>query len=190
MQSRFNDRRFGWSVLVTGWLMVMLACNLPLSDAPPPLLPPTRPAQQPTVDVAAPTSPPAGAATLAVPTPAVATPGATATGSFAPAATATPRTTPDPNAPTPTYAPLQLSYTLEWVLDTTNPNFALATVRLRAIGGDGNYTFYRDDIPTGGSDFVYRWGACRANPGSFRVESGDGQTARLNYFEQPPCPQP
>lgn len=185
VQRFFGGRRFGWSILAIAWFVLMLACNIPLADPPTPLVPPTRAAEEPgdATPLPAATATQAGAPTADAPTP-----GPTSTGSFQPAATATSRSTPDPDAPTPTPALLQLSYRLTWTLDLTNQNFALATVELTATGGDGNYRFFRDDIPTGGANFVYRWGACRANPGSFRVESGDGQTARLNYYEQPPCP--
>jgi hypothetical protein len=71
-----------------------------------------------------------------------------------------------------------------------NPYLAIAHVTLTAQGGTGVYAFYRDDLPLQGPVFDYQWASCRGNPGSFRVDDSSGQSARLNYFEQPPCPTP
>ena len=59
---------------------------------------------------------------------------------------------------------------------------------MSATGGEPPYTFYRDGLPTGGANFSYRWGSCQSNPGTFSVESADGQVAKLDYYEETPCP--
>lgn len=155
-----NRRRAGW-LLVLGWLGVVLACNMPIGEPLPPL-------QQP--------GPPPAAS--AEPTAAV---------QMAP--TATLRAAERPTAePTATLAPLALAYQIAWRIDPQDSAFAVATVRLQAQGGNGVYTYYRDEIRMPGPEFEYRWGSCRANPGSFRVESGDGQTLKLDYYTEAPCP--
>jgi hypothetical protein len=85
-------------------------------------------------------------------------------------------------------SPLRLTYEIEWNIDPTDPGYVLATVRLAATGGDGVYTFFRDETVTTSANFVYRWGSCKDNLGTFRVESADGQSTTVDYFEQPPCP--
>ena len=106
-----------------------------------------------------------------------------------------PTETPDPvSTPLPTtvpsaeIAPLALTYQINWRLDPTDAGYALADVRLVATGGDGLYTYYRDDTLTNRPMFSYRWSSCLANAGSFRVESADGQSITVDYFEEPPCP--
>ncbi len=83
---------------------------------------------------------------------------------------------------------LRLTYEIEWRVDPTDPGYALAAVRLAATGGDGFYTFFRDETVTHSAYFSYRWSSCKDNSGTFRVESADGQSTSIEYFEQPPCP--
>jgi hypothetical protein len=90
--------------------------------------------------------------------------------------------------PTVSEGPLSLSYALIWTIDPNDPAEAIASVVLTASGGGGEYRFYRDEQPVDGPEFTYRWAACRANPGSFRVDSADGQSVRIDYYETPPCP--
>ncbi len=96
--------------------------------------------------------------------------------------------TAQPNAAAVNENTLRLTYEIEWRVDPTDPGYALASVRLNATGGDGFYTFYRDETVTNSANFVYRWGSCKDNSGTFRVDSADGQTTIVEYFEQPPCP--
>ena len=86
--------------------------------------------------------------------------------------------------------PLTLEYNVSWALDPSDPFKAIATVNLTASGGSGVYTYYHDELPVAGPMFTYEWGACRGNPGSFRVDSTDGQSIKIDYFENPPCPTP
>lgn len=82
--------------------------------------------------------------------------------------------------------PLSFTYEINWRLE--NAKDAVATVNFYPKGGDGEYTYYRDDLLVNGPVFEYRWTTCTGNPGSLRVDSADGQTSRVDYFEQAPCP--
>lgn len=203
-----NDRpaqRYRFWLYLGLLLATTLACNLPLTVSNPPPPPPSRsPLPTPAVDDLALTPvPPGNLADFATPA-ASATP-PTVLPTFTPflAATSTPRSggvaTPIlPSLPTPTGAvtptpgpstggPLTLSYVITWRVEGSQ---AVATVRLTAAGGDGVYTYFHDEQVTAGPVFEYRWATCNPNPGSFRVNSGDGQMTRVNYYETPPCPNP
>ena len=183
-----------WLGLLGMWWLVLMACNLPLSEPPAPLLPPTigSPAQRQEIpsDLPQPTATPIN---LSI------TPEATSGGvpivtpSVTPISvlTSTPLVTPVAIVTadaTDALLPLTLTYIIRWRLDETDKRFAWAAVTLMPQGGDGNYTLYRDGKPTKGAIFEYRWGSCKDNPGTFRVESGDGQSSEINYFEKAPCP--
>ena len=81
---------------------------------------------------------------------------------------------------------LALNYELSWRLVD---NQAEGVVALTASGGNGDYRFYHDDIEQAEATFTFRWSTCRNKPGSFRVDSTDGQTARIEYYEPSPCPE-
>jgi hypothetical protein len=119
------------------------------------------------------------------------------------AATLTPSSTPRPTAtarpggtarPTSTPpdagGPLSFTYNISWRLKDASATQAVATVTIDAKGGSGVYFYYRDDLRVAGPVFEYEWATCSGNPGSLRVDSTDGQTARTEYFENPPCPTP
>ncbi len=110
-----------------------------------------------------------------------------------------PANTPSPTAeaggtssPGPTTAassgPLDFSYLVEWQLDPQDDNNAIASVALYPRGGDGNYSYYQDDSLRPGSHFEFNWRACKPYPGSFRVDSGDGQSIKKDVWEKAPCP--
>ncbi len=191
-------------------LGVGLACNLPLdisNPAPPPTRPPITalPQTTPTDGLADPTLPPLPGITdepipaqlptftpiqpLLAPTLALrdgGTPGGV------PAATVTPYTpgvslTPELTAPPAPVSggPLGVSYVIRWRIEADK---AVARVTLTATGGSAPYRYYHDDLPVSGPTFEYAWTTCNPNPGSFRVDSGDGQSVRINYYEIPPCP--
>lgn len=199
-------KRFAHGVTLIGLLaIVVLACNLPEapdSSIPPPPTRGTPPAA--TVDPDDERTAPAPTATPDAsgnPAPTFTPIGGAATPSsgFAPTATL-PASAGTPDTPgvveTPTPAansgPLMLSYTIDWRIDTGNSGTgtAIAQVSLLARGGGGEYRFYRDELPVEGPIFEYPWATCRDNPGSFRVDSADGQSVRINYYEVPPCPTP
>jgi hypothetical protein len=148
-------------------------------------------------------------------TTAAATGTATATTSVTPSATASSTTTPTPSptasvtptftptptatgtptragAPTPTvtrvYGRLSFEVQIAWLIDPDDRGFAIASVTITVTGGDGNYTYFRDDIRQDGPRFEYVWRSCSPNPISFRVTSGDGQSARKEFGEFAPCP--
>jgi hypothetical protein len=115
------------------------------------------------------------------------------------AATLTPSATPSrrpANTPRPgvtattanTGGPLDFDYNISWRLKDASAKTAIATVTIRASGGSGIYTYFRDDLVVDGPVFEYEWATCSGNPGSLRVDSSDGQSARKEYFENPPCP--
>lgn len=126
------------------------------------------------------------------------TPTPTATATATPTPTNTPTPTPTPTStPTPTqmlpiqprtHPPLTISVSVNWRLDPADADSAIADVVISAEGGDGNYTYYRDDILQPGPTFSFYWRRCALNPVSFRVDSGDGQTARVGRAEVAPCP--
>jgi hypothetical protein len=88
---------------------------------------------------------------------------------------------------TRTYAPLTFSVSIQWRLDPASDLHAIADVVVSAQGGDGNYTYYRDDILQPGTTFSYFWRRCANNPVSFRVDSCDGQSVRVERAEFSPC---
>lgn len=66
-----------------------------------------------------------------------------------------------------------------------------AEITVWASGGDGCYTYYRDiDLiggPTRGkAEYELNWAACGGAPGTFFVESGDGQKAKVLFWIRPP----
>lgn len=68
-----------------------------------------------------------------------------------------------------------------------------AEISIWARGGDGQYTYYRDDLTQyiGGPTelgVVYRlsWRTCGGAPGTIIVRSGDGQEAREPFWIEPP----
>ena len=208
-------RRIGLSGILLG-LFLALACNAPFAE-PTVLAPPTVVDAEPssptltataTAESTVLATAPAGSDETA---PAETAPADTATPrpTFTPiqqptlanSPTALPSNTPRPTSTTRSATatattaagsggPLTLDYQVSWSLSPTDPFKAIASVTLTASGGSGVYTFYHDDLLVDGPVFTYEWGACRGNPGSFRVDSTDGQSVRINYFENPPCPTP
>lgn len=178
------------------FLFVSLACNAPLSllDARPTLPPP------PTAGVIIGTTIPTTNNNEPVPTATLVNGNNGGSQSALPTFTPRPNNTGNNSAPaatvsaetaTPTPAvntggPLNFNYTVSWRLDT-NSGEAIATVTIAPSGGDGNYSYFRDELPVNGPIFEYRWATCTGNPGSFRVTSGDGQSKKVDYFEQSPC---
>lgn len=185
-----------WVWAVAFWFLTLLACNVPwqrqtIPPAPTFITPQGTPANAPPATVPANTLPilTVDVGTLPTFTP-VATPLFPPTLS-GPAPTAT---LPQEVATTTATPPLQggnlsFTYTLAWALSAENPYISIATVTIMAQGGNAPYTYYHDDILQIGAVFTYEWASCRPNPGSLRVDSSDGQTVRLNYWETPPCPE-
>lgn len=182
--------------------LAALACNAVnvgvSATLPPPPAARTRDAAPPT-DVpptATATVPLAERTPLPTFTPRVATRDPNATPTPTPDATASPTPTVTIGAtatPTPTETavssgPLTLSYSLNWSLVRDEPGNALGTMTLFAGGGSGGYRYYHDDLLQSGPSFTFRWATCRNKPGSVRVDSADGQSVRINYFEAAPCP--
>ena len=185
----------------------MLACNLPLQPLPSsPIIPPTLGAPTEAPDLPDPVSidlvptatlRPEGPQPTPITTsePTIPLPTETPTPlsepvlpTFTPvlAPTATPRAAPVA-PPTPEGGPLDLGFTINWRIDPNDVTLSIAAVELIATGGDGNYTFFRDNVPTGSAVFEYYWGRCQDNPGSFRVDSGDAQSLTIEYFQTAAC---
>jgi hypothetical protein len=123
-----------------------------------------------------------------------------------PTRTPIPTNTPTPPPPTPRpgsgssgswpgsghtgpYAPLTIDYTLNGRECSGSGYIAEFTVW--AQGGDGKYTYYRDiDLiagPLEGSvTYEVKWRDCGGAPGTFFVESGDGQRVSKLFWIHPP----
>jgi hypothetical protein len=104
-----------------------------------------------------------------------------------------PTSTPRPgvtSTPVKTGGPLDFSYNIQWRFKDAAALVSIATVTINATGGSGVYAYFRDDLQVDGPVFEYEWASCHANPGSLRVDSSDGQSKRVDYFQNPPCPTP
>lgn len=138
----------------------------------------------------------------------------TLTPTWPPAWTATPTFTPWPPTatPTPTFTPIPTSTPLPPGVTPVRPrarpsgpltiDFELngkwcadagyiAEFTVMADGGGGGYTYYRDIIPIGGPTdgaVTHRlhWLTCGGAPGTFFVESADGQKASKLFWVHPP----
>jgi hypothetical protein len=93
--------------------------------------------------------------------------------------------TPDADA-----GPLDFQYHIAWRFKDDTYKQSIATVTITAQGGGGEYVYYRDGLLVDGPVFEYEWASCRGNPGSFRVESADGQFKEVSYFGEPLCATP
>ena len=90
------------------------------------------------------------------------------------------------------YLPLTLNVLINSTHCDTEEDYA-AQISIWAKGGDGQYTYYRDDLtqyiggPTGEGMVVHlSWRTCGGAPGTFIVRSGDGQEARTPFWVEPP----
>jgi hypothetical protein len=90
------------------------------------------------------------------------------------------------------YLPLTLNVFVRTRFCDTAESYG-AEIGVWAQGGDGWYTYYRDDLehqiagPTkGGVVYQISWRTCGGAPGTFIVRSGDGQEAREHYWVEPP----
>jgi cytoskeletal protein RodZ len=201
------------SFLVILLMALALACNAPVGSNETPSPPPTNTsASTPESDETS--QPPTETPTAALEETAEATPTSntppTSLPTFTPiqstvSATVSPSETPFPlettvptqtSIPTanasPTKAadtgPLNFTFSINWEVNSSNSAEAIATVSIVATGGGGDYQYFRDDLSVDGPVIRYTWSTCRANPGSLRVTSADGQSLKIDYFEQPPCP--
>lgn len=204
MKLMTSKRHFSLFLVVGVWLLATLACNAPLGGATVPAPPTLVTLSATTLSPASPGTALATGAPLDTIAPGVlptftpitsggtppAEPSLQAT-SLTPVVVTSSTTTPAPGtttAPAP-QGILSFTYTISWSISEQNPFIAVASVTMNAQGGDGVYTYYRDDLKQDGSVFSYQWATCRGNPGSLRVDSGDGQSVRYDYYETPPCPQ-
>lgn len=186
-----------WVWVTTLWFLPLLACNIPWQRQTIPPPPTSIPSQGNPTNTPFDTTP---ASTLPVLTPdTVVLPTFTPVGTpvlvptlagtlLAPTVTL-PGTSPTTTTASGSQGLLSFTYTIAWALSEANPYLSVATVTITAQGGNGQYTYYHDDILQPGATFTYDWASCRANPGSLRVDSGDGQSVRVDYYENPPCPQ-
>lgn len=86
--------------------------------------------------------------------------------------------------------PLSFDYHISWRFKEGNAQKSIATVTITAIGGGGDYTYYRDGFVVDGPQFEYEWTSCSGNPGTFTVTSANGQSLDKQYYSEPPCPTP
>lgn len=191
------------ALMVSFLISIGLACNAPIGNATPgPTETPTNPSTAtidptPSNTISAPETVPFGSASatpdsneqadLPTFTPIQPTLAATLTPTKMPTQLPVPTGT---HTLTPTsdvnQGPLSFTYEITWRIE--NAKDAIATVNFYPKGGGGEYTYYRDDLQVNGPVLEYRWATCTGNPGSLRVDSADGQTSRVDYFEQTPCP--
>lgn len=193
-------KQIDWLVFLIGLLaLAALACNAPIgvrATLPPPPTP-GGPAATVTTGITptAPDSTPTGERPTAAPLPTFTPIPTRAAGTPLPGQEHTPTVTATPTitatttiTPTPTASgPLGFTYEIVWTTTPDANGNVIAQVTITAFGGTGEYLYYHDDILQEGPVFRYRWAACRDNPGSFRVDSGN-DSIRVNYFERPPCP--
>jgi hypothetical protein len=90
------------------------------------------------------------------------------------------------------YRPLTLNLFISDRSCDTEESYA-AEISIWAQGGDGQYTYYRDDLnqyiggPTEkGMVYWLSWRTCGGAPGTMIVRSGDGQEARKHFWVEPP----
>ncbi len=195
-----------------------LACNLPFSDVEPspteilatveipateaPVIIPTAveltPGQPSTVPaiIETPDATKSVAAPSETPTVEIPTLAATVTPSHTPTRrpnpTVTQEGTVDPSATDsqPSTGPLTFHYQIDWRLNPSDPLESFATVTVTAAGGGGGYIYLWDEIEQDGPIWEYSWRSCKGDPHSITVNSADGQSVTVNYFENPPCPTP
>jgi len=201
-------KRFG--IMVALLIGAALACNMPVAEetVPPPESPEASPSDEESMapvaspvqaTLASPQTVPASIATQEAQeenggeaptfTPIQPTLAASLTPSVTPSRR--PTSTPRPGVTSTTAnagGPLTFTYRISWRLRDAAAKIAIATVTFDVKGGSGVYSYFRDDLPVDGPVFEYEWATCSGNPGSLRVDSSDGQTSRVDYFEHPPCP--
>ncbi len=94
------------------------------------------------------------------------------------------------DTPEENVGPLEFQYHISWRFKDDTYQQSIATVTITAKGGGGEYVYYRDGLVVDGPVFEYEWVSCRGNPGTFRVESADGQFKEASYFGEPLCATP
>lgn len=94
------------------------------------------------------------------------------------------------HTPDESVGPLDFQYHISWRFKDDTYQQSIATVTITAKGGGGEYVYYRDGLLVDGPVFEYEWVSCRGNPGTFRVESADGQFKDMSYFGEPLCATP
>jgi hypothetical protein len=86
--------------------------------------------------------------------------------------------------------PLTFHFEIVWRPHPTDPTESIATVTVDAEGGGGGYRYYLALEEMEGPVFEYTWRNCMGNPQSLTVTSADGQSVKVDYYENPPCPTP
>jgi hypothetical protein len=87
--------------------------------------------------------------------------------------------------------PLQIDYEFQGAWCPGGGRNYVANFTISASGGDGCYTYYRDIDLIGGpvrgtAEYQVQWAECSGAPGTFFVESGDGQRAAALFWVRPP----
>jgi hypothetical protein len=87
--------------------------------------------------------------------------------------------------------PLKIDYEFKGAWCPGNGQNYVANFIISATGGDGCYTYYRDIDLIGGpvrgtAEYQVQWAKCGGAPGTFFVESGDGQRAAIKFWVRPP----
>ncbi len=197
-----NDRKSVFLALLICWVLLSLACSMPVNQPTGSGLAfPTREGTlTPSAELPATTAttPAADIATTQALDPTERAPSPTPPATlpieseeeslvFAPTATPFSGSLPSLDDLTPTSEGLNLTYTIVWQFDQ-DQNFSIANVTLAVDGGEEPYTYFRDSVSYSTNEFSYRWGSCKDNPGTFRVVDADNNSAEIEYFETAPCP--
>jgi tRNA A-37 threonylcarbamoyl transferase component Bud32/ferric-dicitrate binding protein FerR (iron transport regulator) len=118
-------------------------------------------------------------------------PTATPTNTHAPTPTPRPTHTPTATATptvTPTYAPLGTFYWDYHSSEVGDGQKWQTYIYFHITGGDGNYTFFRDEELITGPEYTLIWGCGYDAMGKFVVISGDGQRTEKDFwFQKVPC---
>ena len=77
---------------------------------------------------------------------------------------------------------------IAWEPDPENPDRFLATMHVKANGGNGVYAYFHADLRQPGPLFVVPGTWCRPLANTLRVDSA-GESADLDYWIPAPCPE-
>ena len=187
------SKRLSLAIGLVMLIVASMACTIGGATAvpeatQPPATPPSSTAAPINTKPAVATFPPVAPSTIPPTVPGEALPTDTPT----PSPTPTPTTTPKPpaasNTPalTGTSGPLSVKYEVVSI-KRKNGDQAVMTLRVIASGGGGGYRYYHEDVLQAGPIFEVAGTCNKPFNHTIKVTSADGQTVRVQYFEQGKC---